>query len=95
MLKYLIVLFLSVTAAAQNPLATVTVDAAANRRAIDPRIYGIAYGSTAQLTGLERSAEPLWRQQQQPLQLAVERRQPGQDWYFESIGIRAAFRGAG
>ncbi len=34
---------------------TVTVDANANRRAIDPRIYGVAYASTAQLADLNVS----------------------------------------
>ena len=43
-------LVLSMSAAAQNPAATVTVDANANRHAIDPRVYGVAYGSTAQLS---------------------------------------------
>ena len=43
-------LVLSMGAAAQNPAATVTVDTNANRQAIDPRVYGVAYGSTAQLS---------------------------------------------
>ena len=37
---------------AQNPAATVTVDANANRHAINPNVYGVAYASTAQLRGV-------------------------------------------
>ena len=48
----LLVLLISTVVAAQNPTANVTVNAAAGRHAIDPRIYGIAYGTTAQLTDL-------------------------------------------
>ena len=39
-------------ALAQNPTANVTVDVNLNRRPIDPRVYGIAYGSAAQLSDL-------------------------------------------
>jgi len=45
-------LLISAAAAAQNPTANVTVNVNANRRAIDPRIYGIAYGTNAQLNDL-------------------------------------------
>ncbi|MBA2306140.1 MAG: hypothetical protein H0W08_26415 [Acidobacteria bacterium] len=37
---------------AQNPAVTITVDVAANRRAIDPAIYGVAYATAAQLQDL-------------------------------------------
>ncbi|MEP7156129.1 MAG: glycoside hydrolase family 44 protein [Betaproteobacteria bacterium] len=46
-------LLIVVPAAAQTHTETVTVDANANRRAIDPRIYGVAFADTAaQLTEL-------------------------------------------
>jgi glycosyl hydrolase family 44/fibronectin type III domain protein len=35
-----------------NPTATITVDAAANRHTIDPRIYGVAFADAATLTDL-------------------------------------------
>src|SRR5436190_1556359 len=71
---------------AQNPTATVTIDVNLNRRAIDPRVYGVAYGTTAQLTDLHvplnryggnNSSRYNW-------QLNADNR--AQDWYFESIG---------
>ena len=72
-------------ALAQNPAASVMVDANANRRPIDPRVYGIAYGTTAQLSDLN---VPLNRYggnntSRYNWQLNADNR--GQDWYFESI----------
>src|SRR5690349_9837003 len=37
---------------AQNPSATITVNAQANRRAINPYIYGLAYATPTQLSDL-------------------------------------------
>jgi len=70
---------------AQNPTTTVTIDVGAGRHAIDPRIYGIAYGSTAQLNDLH---VPLNRYggnntSRYNWQLNADNR--AQDWYFESI----------
>lgn len=45
-------LCLPLSAFAQNPATTVSIDANANRRAIDPRIYGVNFATTAQLTDL-------------------------------------------
>lgn len=76
----------AVASTPQNPVASVTVDAGANRHAIDPRIYGVAFGTTAQLTDLNvilnryggnNSSRYNW-------QLNADNR--AQDWYFESIG---------
>ncbi len=80
-------------AAAQNPTASVTVDASANRRAIDPRVYGVAYGGTTQLSDLNvplnryggnNSSRYNW-------QLNADNRD--QDWYFESIGDASSVAG--
>src|SRR5579872_5608155 len=35
-----------------NPAVTVSVDASANRHAISPQVYGVAFASTAQLSDL-------------------------------------------
>jgi hypothetical protein len=37
---------------AQNPAVTVNVDVAANRRLIDPNIYGVAHATSSQLADL-------------------------------------------
>src|SRR5258705_13765427 len=90
---FLLVLLISTVVAAQNPTANVTVNAAAGRHAIDPRIYGLAYGTTAQLTDLHvplnryggnNSSRYNW-------QLNADNR--AQDWYFESIGDSSSVAG--
>ncbi len=43
---------LSLPALAQNPATTVSIDANLNRRAIDPRIYGVNFATSAQLADL-------------------------------------------
>src|SRR6266851_4141029 len=45
-------IFLAALLAAQNPATTVTVDASANRHAINPNIYGVAYGDATTLPDL-------------------------------------------
>src|SRR5689334_2959437 len=92
--KTLILILLITSAAfAQNPTANVTVDVASGRRAIDPRVYGIAYGTTAQLNDLHvplnryggnNSSRYNW-------QLNADNR--AQDWYFESIGDSSSVAG--
>jgi hypothetical protein len=78
------------TAAAQ---VTVTVDAAANRRPINPNVYGVAHAGTAELTDLNvplnryggnNTTRTNWQQN-------ADNR--GADWYFESIGAASATPG--
>jgi hypothetical protein len=86
-------LLLPTLAAAQNPAVSIAVDASANRHAIDPRIYGLAYASGAELSDLNC---PLNRQGGNPtsrynwLQNADNR---AADYYFESIGYDSATAG--
>ncbi|PYV23598.1 MAG: cellulase [Acidobacteria bacterium] len=89
----ILVIALSGIAAAQNPTASVTVDANASRRTIDPRVYGVAYGTTTQLSDLNvplnryggnNSSRYNW-------QLNADNRD--QDWYFESIGDTSSVAG--
>jgi PKD repeat protein len=86
-------LSVSVGALAQNPTAAISVDANGARHAIDPRIYGIAYGTTSQLNDLDvplnryggnNSSRYNW-------QLNADNR--AQDWYFESIGDSSSLAG--
>src|SRR4030095_8989687 len=78
---------------AQNPTAAVTVDVNAGRHPIDPRIYGIAYGTTAQLSELNvplnryggnNSSRYNW-------QLNADNR--AQEWYLQSIGASSSVAG--
>jgi len=93
MLAFILLLFVSVGALAQNPTAFVSVDVNAARHAIDARIYGIAYGTTTQLNDLHvplnryggnNSSRYNW-------QLNADNR--AQDWYFESIGDASSVAG--
>ena len=63
-------------ARAQNPSITIAVDADADVRPIDPRIYGVNYGSPAGLAGPEVPPEPPGRIPHHAVQLAGQRRQP-------------------
>src|SRR5688572_3717199 len=70
---------------AQTAAVTIGVDASANRRPIDPRIYGVAHASGAALAELNA---PLNRNggnntSRYNWQLNCDNR--GQDWYFQSI----------
>jgi hypothetical protein len=73
--------------------AVVNVDAAAGRHAINPLIYGVAYGDSTTLADLNA---PLNRQggnntSRYNWQLNADNR--GSDWYFESIGDDSALPG--
>jgi PKD repeat protein len=85
-MRKLFPLFLVSTLAwAQNPTATVTVDVNANRRPIDPRVYGIAYGTTAQLSDLNVPLNRYGGNNTSRYNWQVNADNRGQDWYFESI----------
>jgi beta-glucanase (GH16 family) len=78
---------------AQGPSITINVDAAANRRPINPNIYGVAFASTAQLADLN---SPLNRSggnatSQYNWQCNCDNR--GSDWYFESLDSGSAIPG--
>ena len=73
-------------AAAQNPAATITVDVNANRHPIDPRIYGVAYGTTAQLSDLNVPLNRYGGNNSSRYNWLLNADNRAQDWYFESIG---------
>src|SRR5262245_4645639 len=88
----LLVIF-AATTQAQNPAVNINVDAAANRHAIDPNVYGVAHASTTQLNDLN---SPLNRNggnntTRYNWQLNADNR--GNDWYYESIGDSSAVAG--
>ena len=80
-------------ALAQNPAVNINVDANANRRSINPNIYGVAHASTTQLNDLNA---PLNRNggnntTRYNWQLNADNR--ANDWYFESIGDSSSVAG--
>lgn len=89
---YLPIVF-SMLAVAQNPTASVTVDANASRRAIDPRVYGIAYGTAAQLSDLNVPLNRYGGNNTSRYNWQINADNRGQDWYFESIPETSAVAG--
>src|SRR5207247_102194 len=82
-----------ISTSAQNPAVTVNVDAAADRRPINPNIYGVAHATAAELSDLN---VPLNRNggnntTRYNWQLNADNR--GNDWYYESIGDASATAG--
>jgi hypothetical protein len=80
-------------ALAQNPAVTINVDAAADRRPINPLVYGVAYADSAQLADLNC---PLNRSggnaaTRYNWQLNASNRANG--WYYESISDGGAVAG--
>jgi len=78
---------------AQNPAINVNIDAAVNRRAINPNIYGVAHASTIELNELN---SPLNRNggnntTRYNWQLNADNR--ANDWYYQSIGDSSATAG--
>ena len=88
-----LIAFLPFVATAQNTPVTINVDANANRRSINPNIYGVAHATTAQLNDLN---SPLNRNggnntTRYNWQLNADNR--ANDWYFESIPEASAVSG--
>ena len=71
---------------AQNAAVTVTVDVAANRRAINPAVYGVAHATTAQLQDLNAPLNRHGGNNTSRYNWQVNADNRGADWYFESIG---------
>ena len=77
---------------AQNPAITINVDVNANRRTINPDIYGVAHATTVQLNDLN---SPLNRNggNKRRVTTGGNADNRGKDWYFESIGDSSATAG--
>jgi PKD repeat protein len=78
---------------AQNATVTVTVDVAANRRAINPAIYGVAYATTAQLQDLNVPLHRYGGNNTSRYNWELNADNRGADWYFESIAESSATPG--
>jgi hypothetical protein len=78
---------------AQNPAVTINVNAGANRRPINPYIYGVAYASAAQLSDLNCPLHRYGGNNTSRYNWRLNADNRGQDWYFESIGEASAVAG--
>src|SRR4051812_31119563 len=74
---------------------TVLIDANANRRAIDPRIYGVAFADAASLSDLNAPLNRSGGNTTSRYNWQLNCDNKGQDWYFQSIGGANATAGEG
>ena len=78
---------------AQNPAVTVTVDVNANRRPINPAIYGVAYATTTQLLDLNAPVHRYGGNNTSRYNWQQNADNRGADWYFQSIAESSATPG--
>jgi len=69
---------------AQNPATTVNVDAAANHRAINPNIYGIAYGDAHDMQALNAPLNRWGGNSTTRYNWQIDAHSAASDWYFET-----------
>ncbi|HXM46152.1 MAG TPA: glycoside hydrolase family 44 protein [Bryobacteraceae bacterium] len=70
---------------AQNPATYVAVDAEANRHAINPDIYGVAFAATSDLVALNAPLNRSGGDSETSYNWQLNSDNRGADWYFESI----------
>ncbi|WP_321814861.1 MULTISPECIES: glycoside hydrolase family 44 protein [unclassified Paraburkholderia] len=76
----------SCTEATSEPApVAISVDAAANRHAISPLIYGINFGTTATLRDLRVPINRSGGNSASAYNWRLDARNAGKDWYFESV----------
>jgi fibronectin type 3 domain-containing protein len=68
----------------QNPATSVSVDASANRHAINPNIYGIAYGDSHDMTTLNAPLNRWGGNSTSRYNWQIDAHSAGSDWYFET-----------
>ncbi len=86
------VVLITPIALAQNPTATVNVDVNANRHAISPFIYGVAYGGSA-LSDLNAPLNRYGGNNSSHYNWMLNADNRDADWYFESIADTSATPG--
>src|SRR3984885_13646483 len=79
-----LILICAVTLVAQNPATTVNVDANANKRAINPNIYGIAYGDAHDMTTLNAPLNRWGGNSTTRYNWQIDAHSAASDWYFET-----------
>ncbi|HLJ49266.1 MAG TPA: glycoside hydrolase family 44 protein [Bryobacteraceae bacterium] len=74
------------SALGQNPAVTVSVDAAANRRAINPNVYGVAFGDSGTLADLNAPLNRYGGNNTSRYNWTLNADNRDADYFFESIG---------
>jgi hypothetical protein len=80
-----VLLAFATAARADNPAVTVTVDNAASRHPIDPRVYGVAFGTQTQLADLNCPLNRLGGNASSRYNWNFNAYNRAADFYFESI----------
>jgi hypothetical protein len=73
---------------------TLVVDAGANRHAIDPRIYGMAFATEAQVADLNVPLNRSGGNSESRYNWQINAHNRANDWYFESLADTSATAGA-
>lgn len=81
------------TTGAQNPAATITVDANGDRRPISPNIYGVAYGDSPTLADLNVPLNRSGGNNTSRYNWQLNADNKGFDWYFESVPYASSVAG--
>ncbi|HLK61909.1 MAG TPA: glycoside hydrolase family 44 protein [Bryobacteraceae bacterium] len=84
LLVTLAILVVGWPASAQNPAATVAVDAQANRHPISPNIYGVAFASTGDVMALHAPLNRYGGNSATRYNWQLNADNRGNDWYFET-----------
>lgn len=86
--------FVAAYAFAQNPLTTISVDANANRHAINPNIYGVAYADATDIAKLNPSLNRWGGNSTSRYNWQIDAHSAGSDWYFETYPDSSGTPGA-
>ncbi len=78
---------------AQNSAVTIQINVNANRRPINPLIYGVAYGDATTLADLNAPLNRLGGNNTSRYNWQINADNRGQDWYFESVPANSSTAG--
>lgn len=81
---WLAALFAGAQALAQNAATSVNVDASANRHAINPNVYGIAYGDARDMKALNATLNRWGGNSTSRYNWQIDAHSAAADWYFET-----------
>ncbi len=93
-MRHLALLLVPSLVLAQNPSATITVDANANRRSINPQVYGVAHASGAALADLNVPVNRWGGNNTSRYNWQLNADNRANDWYYESIAYSSSTPGA-
>jgi hypothetical protein len=81
------------TRAATNPTVTIAIDGTAKVHPIDPRIYGVAWGSSTDVAALNAPLNRMGGNAMTDYNWALNAQNLAADWYFESYPEQSSVPG--